>query len=113
MGSLTKSTLSFAKKALEVGREALSAYSHIKSPHKFTQPQLFAILALKAFLQTDYRGIVAILSEWSELREVLELSRIPHYSTLCYAHQRLLKKGALVDSLELSSGKPGRPDGSG
>lgn len=94
MRSLTKSTLAFARTALAASRAELPAYSHPKSPHKFTQHQLFAILALKEFLRTDYRGIVAMLSEWSDLREVLGLERLPNYSTLCYAQQRLLKKRA-------------------
>jgi len=89
---LTKSPLAFAAVALAAGKKALPEYSHINSPRKFTQPQLFAILALKDFLQTDYRGIVSYLAEWSDLREKLELQRIPHYSTLCYAERRLLKK---------------------
>ena len=32
------------------------------------------------------------------LREALGLERVPHYSTLCYAERRLLKKGALLAS---------------
>lgn len=106
MRSLTKSPLAFLKTALEVARRSLPAYSHAKSPHKFTQHQLFALLCLKEFLQTDYRGLVQVISEWSELREVLGLKRLPHYSTLCYAHQRLLKKGALRDCWQAFSRLP-------
>ena len=92
MRSLTKSTLAFARAALETGKRSLPNYSHPKSPHKYTQPQLFAILALRDFLSTDYRGVTVTLSEWSDLRAVLEIARAPHYSTLCYAEQKLLKK---------------------
>lgn len=94
MRSLTKSPLAFAKTALLTAEAKLPPYSHPKSPHKFTQPQLLAILALRDFLRTDYRGIVNILAEWSDLREVLKLEMLPHYSTLCYAEKRLLKKRA-------------------
>lgn len=93
--SLTKSAVAFAKTALETGRRSLPAYSHRNSPHKFTQAQLFAVLALKDFLRQDYRGVVAQLGEWRELREALELTEVPHYSTLCYAEQKLLKKTSL------------------
>ena len=86
-----------ARLSLAAGREALADYSCPKSPQKFTQPQLLAMLVLKQFFQLDYRGLVAWLSNWAELREALELIRVPHYSTLCYAERRLLKKGALVD----------------
>lgn len=92
--SLTKSPLAFVRAALAVAEKSLPPYAHPKSPHKFTQRQLFAILALRVFLKADYRGIIKILEEWSDLREVLGLTRLPHYSTLCYAEQRLLKKKA-------------------
>jgi hypothetical protein len=94
MRSLTKSPLAFAKTALAAAKAELPPYSHPKSPHKYTQQQLFAILALKDFLRTDYRGIIKMLSEWSDLRKALGLVKLPHYSTLCYAEQRMLKKGA-------------------
>jgi hypothetical protein len=97
MSRTTRDPIAFARAALEAGKEALPDYSHPKSPHKFTQPQLFAMLVLKQFFKLDYRGVVVWLSNWSELREVLELKRIPNYSTLCYAEGRLLKKGALLD----------------
>lgn len=81
-----------ARAALEAGKEALPDYSCPKSPHKFTQPQLFALLVLKQFFRQDYRGVIAWLSRWKELRDALGLHRIPHYSTLCYAEHRL-KRG--------------------
>ncbi len=99
MSTTTKDPLALARVALEVGEEAFAPYSCPKSPHKFTQPQLFAILALRQFFGVDYRGVVEWLKRWSELREVLNLKRVPHYSTLCYAERRLLKKGALPGSL--------------
>lgn len=45
-------------------------------------------------------------SEWSDLREVLGLLRVPHYSTLCYAERRLLKGGSLPPSWAASSSVP-------
>ena len=94
MRTLTKSPLAFARTALAAAKAELPVYSNPKSPHKFTQHQLFAILALKDFLRTDYRGIIQYLSEWSDLRNILGLKRLPHYSTLCYAEHRMLKKRA-------------------
>ena len=96
MRSLTKSPVAFAKTALEVGKRSLALYGHRNSPHKFTQPQLFAMLALRDFLRQDYRGLVALITEWRELRDALELEEVPHYSTLCYAEQKLLKKTPLT-----------------
>ena len=96
--SMTKSPLALARSALQAARKALPAYSCPKSRHDFTQHQLFACLVLKDFLRTDYRGLVQMLSEWSELRQTMGLEKVPHYSTLCYARRRLLKKGALPSS---------------
>jgi len=42
-----------------VAKAVLPAYSHPSSPKKFMQHQLFACLVLKAFLKTDYRGLMA------------------------------------------------------
>lgn len=90
MRSMTKSAVRLAREAFVVGQHALPRYGSRFSKHDFTQPQLFALLALKQFLQTDYRGLVTLLAEWSELRQVLHLKRVPHYSTLCYAERRIL-----------------------
>ena len=103
MSRTTKDPIAFARAALAAGKQALPAYSCPKSPHKFTQPQLFAMLELKQFMKLDYRGLIQWLQRWSELREALELNRLPNYSTLCYAEQRLLKKGALSGSSTPSS----------
>lgn len=94
MRSLTKSPLAFVRVALEAGQAALPPYSCPKSPHKYTQAQLFAILALKEFLQLDYRGVIAHLADWREAREAIGLKRLPNFSTLKYAQDRLLEKGA-------------------
>ena len=106
MSRTTKDPIALARAALEAGKEALAEYSCSKSPHKFTQPQLLAVLVLKQFFKLDYRGVVVWLSKWKELRDALELKRVPHYSTLCYAEGRLLKKGALHESLTPPSTLP-------
>jgi hypothetical protein len=93
---MTKSPVRLAREALCVAEKALPAYSAVHSPKKFTQPQLFAILVLRQFFKTDYRGIIAMLEDMSDLRETLGLSQVPHYSTLCYAEQRLIKKGTSI-----------------
>ena len=95
MSRTTKNPIALARAEFEAGKEALPTYSCAKSPHKFTQPQLFAMLVLKQFFKLDYRGVTQWLGRWSELRQALELQRVPNYSTLCYAEGRLLKKGAL------------------
>ncbi len=98
MRSISKSPLSVAQEALHAAQAALPAYSCDVSRRDFTQHQLFAMLLLREFFHLDYRGVVAMLSEWSDLRQALGLKKVPHYSTLCYAEQRLLKKGVLIAS---------------
>ena len=90
---MTKSPRSVAREALGLAREALPAYSSKYSRKDYTQHQLFAILALQTFLKTDYRGVVAFLDDFAELRADLGLKKVPDHSTLCYAEQRLLKGG--------------------
>ncbi len=98
--------MALARVALEVGEGAFAPYSHPKSPRRYTQPQLFAMLALKEFFGKGYRDVVAWLEQWSELREVLRLKQVPDFSTLCYAQKRLLKKGALPGSLTSAFASP-------
>jgi len=106
MRTLTKSPKAFAKMALAIGKEGLDSYSCSKSPHVYTQPQLFALLAIKHFFNTDYRGVIALLNDWPELVKVLGLKRIPDHSTLKYAQDRFLEKGASQLFSTLPSASP-------
>ena len=101
--TMTKSPRAVAREALRLAQGALPAYSSKYSRKDFTQHQLFALLALKTFFKTDYRGVVTLFDDFVELRDDLGLKKVPHYSTLCYAEQRLLKKGSSSCS---SSGPP-------
>jgi hypothetical protein len=91
----TRSPVALARKALEVTRQAVPAYSSKFSKKAFTQHQLLAMLALEQFLKTDDRGLVAYLADCSDLRDVLGLTKVPHFTTLFHARKRLAKKGAL------------------
>jgi hypothetical protein len=88
---LSKSPLSVAYCALTTGNRVLPYYAHRYSPHIYTQPQLFACLVLKVFFKTDYRGLVTLLGEHSDLRRILNLNRVPHFTTLQKASRRLLR----------------------
>ncbi len=96
---MTKSPVALARIALEIGRVALPPYSSKFSPRRYTQTQHFACLVLMQFFKTDYRGICELLRDLAELRQVLGLQRVPNYSTLCYAHQRLMRQ-ALFSALQ-------------
>src|SRR6476620_5282557 len=91
----TRSPVALARTALQVARQAIPAYASKFSKRDFTQHQLLAMLALEQFFKTDDRGIVAYLSDLSDLREALELKKLPQPTTLFHARKRLAKKGAL------------------
>jgi hypothetical protein len=83
--------LCVAREALATGRQVLPLYAHKYSPKKFTLSQLFACLVLKTFLKTDYRGLTHHLADHSDLRAVLGLIVVPHFTTVQKASCRLLR----------------------
>jgi hypothetical protein len=89
---MSKSPIAIASEALVAGKAALRPFSSRFSRRDFSQAQLFAILVLRQFFKTDYRGIVQLLADLSDLCHALELKKIPHYTTLQKAEARLLKK---------------------
>ena len=96
MTTLSKSPNAVAHLAYVTAQRAMPAYRHLKSPKKFTQHQLFAILVLKEFFKTDYRGISEIVKDSSDLQKILELrfhDEIPHWTTLQKTAHRMLKDG--------------------
>jgi len=80
--------------AFAAGQEALPDYPHRFAPKVFTQPQLFACLALKTFFNLDYRSVEELLRDFPGIGEVVGLSRVPDHSTLQKAAQRILNAGA-------------------
>lgn len=106
---MTKSALRLTEEALAAAREALPAYAHPFSRHDFTLHQLFAILVLRKFMRVDYRGIVAILAEWSDLRTLLGIDKVPNYSTLWHAERKLTHRGLSIGSCPRASIAPVRP----
>ena len=92
MATTSKSPAAVLRAAWEAAKRALPAFSHRCSPKKFTQHQLFACLVLKKFLKTDYRGVAAHLRDGPSLCDAIELQRVPHFTTLQKAADRLLLK---------------------
>ena len=81
MSTTSKSPRKVALVALATARKALPMYAHRFSPRIYTQHQIFACLVLKVFFKTDYRGIVAMLADMGDLRSVLGIRRVPHFTT--------------------------------
>ena len=94
----TKSPRKLLQTAYVAAREVLQPYAHRFSPKKFTQHQLLACLVLKEFYKLDYRGVMQLLIDAPDLRSVIELEAVPHWTTLQRASDRLLKKTPRVGS---------------
>ncbi len=86
----SKSPIRVLQVAFDAAREAVPDYSHVNSPHKFTQPQLLAHLVLKEFLRLDYRGLAAHLADHPDLARLIGLETVPHFTTFQKAAERLL-----------------------
>jgi hypothetical protein len=112
----SKSPKAVARAALFAAQRVLPFYTHPNSPKKFTQHQLFACLVLKNFLKTDYRGVVAHLTDHPELCEVLRLDSVPHFTTLQKASRHLLAsepaRRVLESTIRLHYGRRRRIDSS-
>jgi hypothetical protein len=92
----TRSPVALARKALQIASEAMPAYASKFSKRDFTQHQLLAMLVLKQFFKTDDRGLVELLKDLPDLRSVLGIRKVPHFTTLFQAQKRLAKKRALI-----------------
>jgi hypothetical protein len=68
--------------ALRTARRHLAAHAHKYAPKKFTQPQLFACLILKAHLGCTYRKCEELLILMPAVREALGLRDVPRFTTL-------------------------------
>lgn len=86
----SKSPRRVMAEALTVGQACLPIYAHRFAPKKFTQPQLFACLVLKEHQKKNYRAVTQLLLDCSDLRQVIGLVVVPHYTTLQKASRRLL-----------------------
>ena len=82
-----------ARIAYHLTQEALPRYSHPKSPHHFTLPQLAACVLLMFYLDLSYRDMEEWLLATDLVCQALELPRIPDHTTL----QRTYRKLRLLD----------------
>ncbi|MBC7260448.1 MAG: hypothetical protein H5T63_00415 [Chloroflexi bacterium] len=81
-----------ARIALQIAEEVLPKYSHPKSPHRYTQPQLAACVLLMYRLKLSYRDMEEWLLASDVVCQTLQLKSVPDHATLCRAHQRLRMK---------------------
>jgi hypothetical protein len=95
---MTTSVLAVARQALARAQDALPAYPSKFSRRTYTQHQLFALLAVRAFLRLDYRGAEQLARDWSDLRAELGLAHVPDHTTLKRAADRPLEKNGPTSS---------------
>jgi hypothetical protein len=68
--------------AVRYAAPRIAPYSDIASPKVFTQRQLLALLALRKYTRSTYRGVIELLIMMPQLREAIGLKRLPHFTTL-------------------------------
>jgi hypothetical protein len=82
-----------------IKRARIPPYLHRKSNHVFTVWQHLILLVLRQYECKSYRRFVEFLQEAFGVRELLGLSKIPHYTTIQKAAARLTH-GILIRILE-------------
>lgn len=94
MTAIRESThIRFARLAYACAQKSLPLYSHAKSPHRYTLPQLAACVMLGMRFKQSYRETEEMLMGNSDMRSVLGLQEVPNYATL----SRMFKKLRLED----------------
>ena len=73
----TKSSRRVLQFGYLIGLLTFRPYSSKFSRQDFTQPQLFACLVLKEFMQHDYRKVSALLHDSPDLAQAIELEKRP------------------------------------
>jgi hypothetical protein len=80
----------FLKVAYFASKKSLPQYSHPKSPHIYSFPQLIACDLLKIYIKNiPYRDLEEIMKASSELREAIGLEFVPDHSTFHRAQKRI------------------------
>ena len=69
--------------------QTMPTYSHPKSPHHFTLPQLAACVLMAFYMNMSYRDMEEWLLASSEVREALDLPRLPDHSTLSRTYKKM------------------------
>ncbi|MGQ9733300.1 MAG: IS5 family transposase, partial [Candidatus Zipacnadales bacterium] len=81
--------LKFTQACMRLATEQVPPYSSKFSKRTFTQPQLLTLYCLKLKLGVTYRDLIDWLGEMPRIREALGLERLPHFTTVQKAFERL------------------------
>lgn len=80
-----------ARIAYRLTQQALPRYSHAKSPHHYTLPQLGACVLLMFYLKLSYRDMEEWLLASDAICKELELRRVPDHTTLQRTYAKIRK----------------------
>src|SRR5919112_4428178 len=78
-----------ARLAFALAQEVPPRYTHPKSPHRFTFPQLAACVLVMVYLNKSYRDMEEWLLATDAVCAALALRRVPDHSTLSRTLKRL------------------------
>lgn len=87
-----------ARIAHRLCKEVVAPYSNLKSPHRFTQPQLLACVLLMFYVRKSYRDMEEWLLASDAIVKELGLKEIPDHSTLNRTYKRMRVK--LLEKLQ-------------
>jgi transposase len=87
-----------ARIAYHLCQRDVAPYSHLKSPHRFTQPQLLACVLLMFYVRKSYRDMEEWLLASDAVCRELQLKVVPDHSTLNRTFKRLRVK--LLEKLQ-------------
>lgn len=105
-----------ARLAYQTAQASLPRYSHPKSPHRFTLPQLAACVLMGYVLKLSTRDTEEWLLATDSVRAVLELREVPDHSTISRTLHRLNQRDlqrmlnvllAAIDAAERGEGGEG------
>jgi len=78
-----------ARISYRLAQRTLPLYSHPKSPHHFTLPQLAACVLMAFYMKLSYRDMEEWLLATDAVCKELELARVPDHATLARAYKKL------------------------
>src|SRR5438128_10147060 len=78
-----------ARISYRLAQRTLPLYSHPKSPHHFTLPQLAACVLMAFYMKLSYRDMEEWLLATDAVRAELQLTRVPDHATLARAYKNL------------------------
>jgi DDE family transposase len=96
-----KSALQVMLRAYQIAQRVWPDYSSLCSRREFTQPQLFACLAVREVLRLSYRKTEVFLADVPDWLGRIGLRQTPDHNTLWRAFARLLKPAQLGRALDL------------